>query len=125
MKFIPVELGEDLQQDMPRFFWHENTIDICGHAKPEFAPLSWQNFLKNFSEFLKDKKSIIVNFKLEYYNSASSRFITEMFVILTKNYKLKPIVNWYYFKDDEDSVEDAEIYQENYPKIKVKLIQRD
>lgn len=125
MKFIPIQLDDDLQKDMPKFEWHDNTVEINGHAKPEFAPQAWQNFIQNLNEFLNDKKEIVINFKLNYYNSASNRFITEMFIILTKNYKLHPVVNWYHFKNDEDSIEDAEIYQENYPKVKVNLIVRN
>lgn len=122
-KAIPIDL--DFIADMPNFEYLQDKIIISGHAKPEYAPLAWQSFIENLTNFLKIVNKITIDFKLDYYNSASNRFITEMFKILEANYKLKPIFNWFCFENDEDSIEDAETYKENYKKINLNIIIRD
>lgn len=123
-KFYPLELPGDLKNDMPVFSWHDNIVDISGHAKPEFAHIAWANFIQNLKIFIEINKGIIVNFKLDYYNSSSSRFITEMFRMLNAS-KNRNKVNWYHFTNDEDSIETAEIYTEDYPRVYIKLIERN
>lgn len=103
---------------MPIFSLMDEVILITGKATPEFAPLAWKQFIDDLKEHIKGKRRLILNFKLDLYNSSSSRFITEMLNILDQNYtKCKSIVNWFYFPNDDTTFEDGEMYAETFKNI--------
>lgn len=70
------------------------------------------NWLKEFLE-TQDKK-LTFNFKLEYYNTSSSKYIVEILLLLKKFERLgKQIeVNWYYNNATEDYQDDIEEVQD-------------
>ncbi len=53
------------------------------------------------------------NFKLEYFNTSSSKCILDILRKLEKLHKTgkSVVVNWYYEEDDEDMMEAGENYQ--------------
>ncbi|MBN2662204.1 MAG: DUF1987 domain-containing protein [Bacteroidales bacterium] len=71
-----------------------------------FTPLiSW------LEEFLKTQdKDLIFNFKLDYYNTSSSKSIVDIFSLLKKKKDRgkKIEVNWYYNSFSEDAEEEVE-----------------
>ena len=122
------------EADMPKFIWTDNSVTLIGRAIPEFAIQAWAEFMVTLNNYFKDipmkmldRKKLTVDFKLDFYNSASSIFITEMFRVLQSNWgKCDITVNWYYFEADEDTEADGEMYRDSnlYKKITVNLIQR-
>ncbi len=90
-------------------------IEFFGDSRPEntklfYTPfLNWLNDYRNYLNVIQVKKNdtlitINVNFKLNYFNSSSVKYILEIIKLLkrisevTSNIKLN--VNWFY--DDED-----------------------
>jgi len=113
-------------QDNPVFTFNDEVINITGRAIPELASLAWCGFLEDLREYVKSKNRLLVNFKLDYFNSSSSRYITDMFSILSEYARqCRTTVNWYYFEGDETTYENGEIYQERNLKIKINLIMRN
>jgi hypothetical protein len=120
--------------DMPKFIWTENSVTMTGRAMPEFAIQAWVEFMYTLNKHFEpiqmkmlDRETFTVNFKLDFYNSASSIYITEMFRVLQSNWsKCDCIVNWYFFEADEDTEIDGEMYRDSnlYRKVKVNLIKR-
>lgn len=58
------------------------------------------------------------NFKLEYYNTASSKQLFKLFVILYElSQKNQVVINWYYSKADTDMMSSGERYSKllNFP----------
>lgn len=90
-------------------------LEIKGRSIPEnstefFKPLV--DSLKSFSA--NSNGDITVNFKLEYFNTSSSKCILDILKILESIKKTGKTVslNWYYEEDDEDMLESGENYQE-------------
>ncbi|MCX7987095.1 MAG: DUF1987 domain-containing protein [Bacteroidales bacterium] len=56
-----------------------------------------------------DQDSILLNFKLEYFNTASSKQIFNLIKLFVENKQVKEIkVKWYYEEGDYDSKETGE-----------------
>jgi len=76
--------------------------EICGESYPE----NYLNFYRPVVDWLKktveDKREIEFNFKLDYFNTSSSKCILDILGILEKYNQEggKVIVNWYYNDDD-------------------------
>jgi len=115
----------EASKDMPSFVFDENTIKIEGRATPEFADFSWWPFLDMIKDFMSNKKNVKVIFNLDYFNTSSSRYVTEMFSIFSQFYPSCIVsVDWYIDEDDEKSETNVEIIKESHPKVKLNIICR-
>lgn len=85
-----------------------------------FPVLEWLN------EYKKSPNDLSVfNFKLDYFNTASGKYILEIFRVLEQiNETHRVIVKWYYEEDDEDAVESGE-YFDDVVKIKFEFIEQE
>jgi len=107
------------------FFDPQNkTFEMEGNSRPEnvrdfFIPVM-EKLRKNFEEFLGQKDSVTEEkplkcmFKLEYFNSSSAKFISDILVMIG-NYHKKgmPVKLYWYFKEgDEDMLEVGEDFSE-------------
>ena len=90
-----------------------NKIEFSGRSMPEnvagfYAPaLSWiEEYVKN------PNPETILNIKLEYFNTASSKILLDIIMsfekIVSTGKSLK--INWYYQADDDDMLEAGEGY---------------
>jgi hypothetical protein len=84
---------------------------IEGRSLPEdvskfYAPLfDWANKLT--------AETVKLDINLEYLNSASTKKMLEFLKILDANSQIKTfIVNWHYESDDEDTLENGQIFEE-------------
>jgi len=83
-------------------------IDITGISYPEnaiefFTPvLDW---VKQFTE--NNNMPLLLQFKVNYYNTSSSKYLFKMLEILEKYYNKgnKVEVKWYYCEGEEDMLE--------------------
>ena len=96
-----------------------NFFEISGFSRPEnvigfFRPiLKWleeysENLLSQNTDF--NKKLLTLNFKMTYFNSASSKFLLDVLLEFMK-FKSKGNeveVNWYYEDGDEEIQESGE-----------------
>lgn len=94
----------------------KRTIEFTGDSRPENAKLFFDPIFNWISEYschiyflTKESNSEIktnVNFKLEYFNSSSAKYIVEIIKAFnkaeTENPKAKITINWNYDKDDDD-----------------------
>lgn len=85
--------------------------DIAGESYLEDSSTFFTPLLAWLSEFLSSQnKKLTFNFKLEYYNTSSSKYIVDI-LLLFKKYQNngKDIqVNWYYNNRSEDAEEEME-----------------
>lgn len=67
-----------------------------------------------------------VNVELAYFNSSSSKVLTEFFLLLEEavNQGKNISVNWIYDKEDEDNLEYGEEFQEELKTLPFNLIQK-
>jgi len=87
-----------------------NKIEFAGRSFVSYE--FWNPVYKKVESFLKIKKNekIIVDFRIEYFNTATSRCFVTLFKILEKSAieNNNILVRWFYEEDDEDQLEIGE-----------------
>ncbi|MCC5920967.1 MAG: DUF1987 domain-containing protein [Cyclobacteriaceae bacterium] len=109
MEIISLEGTEDTPKIM---LDKENGIfEISGRSLPEDSAEFYQPILDWIAEYSKDPnpKTEFV-FKLEYFNTASSKLILDVLSALEEIDNIS--VLWYYHEDDEDMEEAGEEFEE-------------
>ncbi len=96
----------------------KNHIEFNGDSRPEnvksfFEPIfdwisEYNNYL-NTTQVATSEIKLDVNFKLEYFNSSSAKYIIDLVRTLnkigTENNKVKVSLNWCHDEDDEDMLD--------------------
>jgi hypothetical protein len=108
-----------------KFDEKEGVFEIKGRSIPEnsvefYKPLN--EWLDNYMQTPLDKT--VVNIRLEYFNTSSSKCILDVFKRLEAIHKTKHDVeiNWFYEEDDEDMLEAGEDY-DSIIKVPFKMIE--
>lgn len=100
-------------------------VEIKGRSIPENSIEFYKPIVDWLDEYAKGPAGkTVVNIRLEYFNTASSKCILDVFKkleVLKKN-SADVIINWYYEEDDEDMLEAGEDY-ESIIKVPFKMIQ--
>ena len=103
----------------------QGVFEIKGRSIPENSV----EFYKPLVEWLDSYKETplpktVVNIRLEYFNTSSSKCILDVFKKLETIHKAKNEVevNWYYEEDDEDMLEAGEDY-ESIIRVPFKMIE--
>ncbi|HPX04972.1 MAG TPA: DUF1987 domain-containing protein [Tenuifilaceae bacterium] len=97
-----------LDKDRGRF-------EFYGKSMPEDPNSFFIPILDWLKEYVKTpNRETIVTFKIDYFNSASSKKLLDIFTILSEIHKKKMsiVVNWYYRPIDEDMFESGETFAE-------------
>jgi len=90
-----------------------NTLEISGRSLPEDVSMFFDPILIWIDQYCESpNEKTVLNFKLEYFNTASSKVILD---ILLKFEELveagkSVIVKWHYHEDEEDMLEAGEEY---------------
>jgi hypothetical protein len=96
----------DHTEDTPKVLLDADNklFSIEGRSLPENAVEYYIPILDWLKEYGKlPKSSIVFNFKLEYFNTASAKQITKLFILLQQLSENIPVkINWHYFRDDAD-----------------------
>lgn len=96
--------------------YEKHFLEFSGDSRPEnvrdfFDPIMvWINEYKNYVYFLSNESShsiiIKVDFKFEYFNSSSAKYIVDIIKtlnsIVVSNNKIVLNLNWCYEKEDND-----------------------
>ncbi len=103
----------EAQNHSPHIDFHPSgKLKITGRSLPENVAELYNPLI----DFARKLQTDLVTFDiiLEYFNTASSKKLLELFKAVDVNDKVSQVlVNWHYEKDDEDSLEMAEIYHES------------
>jgi hypothetical protein len=114
----------------------EKTPSICFNPDSGKLELQGRSIPENSIQFYKPlrewldlysanpKQLTEVHFKLEYFNTSSSKNIFELLRILEKIDEAgnNVVINWYYEKDDDDMLETAEDYKSIF-KLSINMIE--
>jgi hypothetical protein len=92
-----------------------NIFELSGRSLPEDVASFYDpilNWLDEYSEGPNDKTT--VNFKLDYFNTASSKALLDILMKLEEIHENgnEVVIKWYYPEDDEDMQEAGEEYAE-------------
>lgn len=98
----------NLDKDRGRF-------EFFGKSFPEDAKEFYKPIIDWFQKYVENpNRETIVIFKLDYFNTASSKKIVDLLNVLKEIHRQKKsiIINWYYKSDDEDMLETGETFSE-------------
>lgn len=101
----------------PKIYFDANTgvMEISGRSIPENSVEFYKSALNWIDEYQNNAvQSTKFIFKLEYFNTSSSKCLLDIFRKLEslKDAGVTPKVEWYFDKDDEDMQESGEDFQE-------------
>lgn len=100
-------------------------VEIKGRSIPENSIEFYKPIVDWLEEYGKTPQvKTVVNVRLEYFNTSSSKCILDVFKkleVLKKNQN-DIVINWFYEEDDEDMLEAGEDY-ESIIKVPFKMIQ--
>lgn len=98
---------------------NEHTMEISGFSRPEDVRRFYQKFFDwvdenvvDLTNNIKNDSELKLKFELIYFNSASSKCLLDMVIMLKKIYSGKLLVNWYYEEGDEDLLEAGEEFSD-------------
>lgn len=104
------------------FTFDNDVIDIKGVSIPEDAKEEWEPFLSVLKEYIRRYPRLTFNFRISYFNTATSKYLYDMFTLLNESYKeCVSTVNWYYMEDDEDSESYGQLFKDTNKKVIVFL----
>lgn len=92
-----------------------NIFEISGRSLPEDVVVFYKPILEWLDEYKNDPLDLTVfNFKLEYFNTASSKLLLDVLLKLEdiNNDGHEVLVKWWYPDDDEDMEEAGEEYSD-------------
>jgi len=102
-------------EDSPRVYLDpvSGSISFSGTAIPENSEEYYGPILDWLADFVEtDPEKVEVNFKLDYFNTSSSKYILEMLRTLERLAQNgRVIIRWHYLIEDEDMKEAGEDYQ--------------
>ena len=113
MEILKIESSEDNPQII--LDRESNILEISGRSLPEDVNTFYEPMMSWIEEYAKDPHdTTIFNFKLTYFNTASSKIILD---ILTQFEEMieeghRVMVRWHYPEEDEDMMEAGEEYSE-------------
>ena len=92
----------------------EHRIIITGPSRLEDPSLFYEKLIKVLEEnIINFKSGFSIDFKLNYLNSSSSKWLFHILKNVQNRYGSSKImtVNWYYDIDDENMLEAGEVFQ--------------
>jgi len=113
--FVSGKKIETYIQDCPEIKVNDRLkkIEITGHSRMSNPGEYYDHLAKSLeSYYFTFKKTLIIDFRLEFINSTSTLLILQMLYSLQKLAEKEGIivVNWYYEEDDEIIQETGEIF---------------
>ena len=102
-------------EDTPRIILDAGNeiLEISGRSLPEDVSSFYEpvlNWLNEYSE--NPNKKTVFNFKLTYFNTASSKLLLDILMKLEEMHEKgqEVLIRWHYPEDDEDMAEAGEEY---------------
>jgi len=100
-------------EDTPKIILDKSNkiFEISGRSLPEDSSEFYQPILDWLEEYAKDPlPETTFDFKLEYFNTASSKLILDVLTALEDIENVRVV--WYFYEDDEDMEEAGEEFSE-------------
>jgi hypothetical protein len=111
-----------------------NKFEISGESRPENTSKFFTPLVNWFSEYRSDlyyqknslgtAKKLSIDFKLDYFNSTSAKFILDIFFQLEKirNEGYEAEIVWHYDNRDTDMKESGEEFSKLAPGVPVRFV---
>ena len=106
-------MGYKKNIDYPNIEFFPGGVTMSGSSIPQDAFLFYDPFIRQIKEIASRKEDFTFNFKMDYYNTASSMYMSKILKILKSlSEHAKVVINWYYLPSDEDIFELGFEYKE-------------
>ncbi len=107
----------EAKEDTPRVVFdpENNIFEISGRSLPEDAALFYEPIMDWLNNYSKNPNKVTeMHIKLNYFNTASSKLLLDILMILEEMVEEKKSckVKWFYDEEDEDMEEAGEEYSE-------------
>ena len=103
--------------------YQTGVCELIGESYMEETYKFYTPIMEWLNDYISERKRIVFNFKLTYFNTSTSRIILDLLDIL-REYKKDNgniEINWYYRENDPDMVYEVEDFQ-NEADVKITLI---
>ncbi|NPA67338.1 MAG: DUF1987 domain-containing protein [Chlorobi bacterium] len=106
------------EQDTPGVIFdaEKNEFKIFGRSFPADAEKFYQDLLKWLDDYknTNPKEPLVLEVRMEYFNTASAKFLLDIFFKLEdiKETGCPVIIKWFYAEDDDDMLEAGEEFEE-------------
>ena len=109
------------------FRFSSNVLTLSGEAYPENASEFFRPILLALEAYLKaiDGIDIEFNFRLTYFNSASTKMLYSIFGLLNESActRNRVFMNWYHDKEDDTMLEYGESVRDDFNALDFRLIE--
>lgn len=98
------------------FDWETGILEMEGASYPENASDFYQPIFQWIKQYIsRVRKKIVLNLKLNYLNTSSTKCMLDIIDLLEDYYKDggEVDVNWFYAENDEDILETGEEFSED------------
>jgi hypothetical protein len=115
MKNLNINIYPDLVfYPVVNFDYKTGICEISGESFMEDTYKFYEPIIEWLNEYIKEKKTIVLNIKLTYFNTSSSKFILVILNTLKKykNDSNNATVNWFYNKEDIDMLKEIVEFQD-------------
>jgi hypothetical protein len=110
IRIVETSYSPEVNLDMER-----SRFEFFGKSFPEDPKEFYAPIIDWFRIYVtKPNRETIVHFKLDYFNTASSKKLVDILNILKEIHKQKKIIliNWYYRSNDDDMLETGQTFSE-------------
>jgi len=107
-------IKETLHTPSVQVFNDDNLIVVSGTSRLEDPSIFYQELAEIYEGYIQTfKKSITLDFNINYINTSSSKWLFHILKNLQVKYSDKTdiVVNWYYEEDDEVIQEAGEVFE--------------
>jgi hypothetical protein len=97
------------------FNYETGICEIKGESYMEETYKFYEPIINWLQDYVFDQKPIVLNIKLTYFNTSTSRFLLKMMDILRRYREAggKVEINWYYKKEDPDIISEINDFKED------------
>ena len=109
------------------FKFSNNILNLTGEAYPENAGEFFTPLLFALKSYLAKRDGILIqfNFRLTYFNSASTKMLYSIFSLLNETActSNQVILNWHHDEDDDTILEYGQAVKEDFNALDVNLVE--
>ena len=121
MQNIDIECRDDSPKVTMDF--EKGLIEFEGECYPEDAFDFFEPIIEWLRNYLKDTtKETVVNFKLSYFNSATTQVLFDIFDILDESEHSSLSINWYYDPHNKGTYKDYEEFSEEFEELNIQAV---
>ena len=121
MENINIEKKDDSPKITMDF--ENGLVEFEGECYPENAFEFFEPVIEWLKSYFEDKsKDTTINFKLSYFNSATTQVLFDIFDILDESKHPSLKINWYYDEHNKGTLKDYEEFSEEFEDLNIQSI---